>query len=140
MNHGMVKLSDILGGFKFTPKRPPVEPIKAPIPKPPRVVGDPTRTPVNRQAALMLSKPSWLNDPLPPELPKQPELPKLREENARLRQVNETLVGQNSALRRRVEMLTKLVNQKPTAKMEKIPEPAPQPDSEREKLLERLTQ
>jgi hypothetical protein len=146
MNHGLVKVSDVIGDFKPRPIKtaisvftPPV--IKAPIPKPPRVIGDPTRTPVNRQAAMLLSKPTWLTDPLPPELPKTSELPRLREENVKLKATNERLVAENSSLRRRVERLTVLACQKPKTIIVKqeLP-PEPKRNSTKEKLLERLTQ
>ena len=110
MNRGILKISDVLpAGLLDDMAKPEVLPaaeaVKAPKPKPPRVIGDPTREPVNRQAALMTAKAGWLYQPLPPEAPIKPELERLREENARLKLVNENLVKTVAVLERRVALL-----------------------------------
>jgi len=148
MNNGIVKLSDILpvGLLADLQERRRIEKNHsgeltekiAPHPTPPRVVGDPTRTPVNLQAARLLFKSSWLYQPLPPALEQKPELETLREENARLRATNENIVRENSALRGRIERLSKLVKQ-PAPKVV-IPKPfvPPPPSPKVKELLERL--
>lgn len=139
MNRGMVKLSEILPGIGFPPE-PEKKEIRAPAPKPPKVVGDPTRTPVNLQAALVVQKASWIHKPLPPELAPIGELEQLREENAKLKATNTNIVAENSALRKRVTLLQRLVEAKKPKQQTKQPEP-PQPaaPSQKQQLLERLT-
>lgn len=140
MKRGLATLGDILGIKLKLPAQPvPLsEPeIRAPMPTPPKVVGDPTWTPVNKQAAMLLSR----AEPMPPEAPKQSEVPRLREENAKLKATNDCLVDENCALRRRVKHLEMLLQrrQKPTVT---IPNPVrlePNPEPEKQKLLERLT-
>lgn len=114
------------------------EPVRAPIPKPPKVLHDPTRTPVNRQAAMLIASPSWLTKPLPASAPPRGELEKLREENTKLKATNEQIVKENSALRRTVERLRQMVRpSKPIIPEPPAPEPQPQRDH-RLDILERL--
>lgn len=140
MNHGLVKLSQILPGIGF-PEPVPRNENKPPHPKPPKVIGDPTRTPVNKQSALLISKASWLHQPLPPASPPIGELERLREENAKLKAVNENIVAENKSLRRQIERLTK-VKQQPQPTNQKS-EPTVKCDDSRQRkmeLLERLRQ
>lgn len=139
MNRGMVKLCEIIPGVGFPPETEKKE-IRAPKPSPPKVVGDPTRTPVNLQAALIVQKASWIHKPLPPELAPVGELEKLREENSKLKLTNGNIVAENSTLRRRVERLQQLLKArtpKPQAKVEELPKPPTQ--SNKQWLLEMLT-
>tara|TARA_R110000868_G_scaffold267108_1_gene526381 strand:+ start:1416 stop:1838 length:423 start_codon:yes stop_codon:yes gene_type:complete len=139
MNRGMVKLCEIIPGVGFPPE-PEKKEIRAPRPTPPKVVGDPTRTPVNLQAALIVQKASWIHKPLPPELAPVGELEQLREENAKLKATNANIVAENSALRKRVTLLQKLVEAKKPKQQVRLPEP-PQKmaQSKKQQLLERLT-
>lgn len=139
MNRGMVKLCEIIPGVGFPPE-PEKKEIRAPKPSPPKVVGDPTRTPVNLQSALIVQKASWIHKPLPPELAPVGELEKLREENSKLKLTNGNIVAENSTLRRRVERLRQLLKArtpKPQAKAEELPKPPTQ--SNKQWLLEMLT-
>ena len=140
MNRGMVKLCEILPGVGFPPEPEKKQEIRAPKPSPPKVVGDPTRTPVNLQAALIVQKASWIHKPMPTELAPVGELEKLREENAKLKATNANIVAENSALRKRVTLLQKLVEAKKPKHQITLPEP-PQPatPSKKQQLLERLT-
>lgn len=70
-------LSELLKDFRFPePTRQPSLPSPRITPKPEtnKVVNDPTRTPVNKQAALIISPVKcWLSQPLPPEKLPSPE-------------------------------------------------------------------
>ena len=149
MNHGMVQLKDILPVGLLADleaaKEPPKEDKPLPPPKPPQVLGDPTRTPVNLQAAKMLFRSNWLTRPLPPALEIKPEIERLREENARLKATNENVIRENSVLRNRMERLTTLVTRLQTAPVKPKPEErkpktevVPPVASARLELLERL--
>lgn len=71
-------LSELLKDFSLPedPKRQPSLPPIQVTPKPQsnKVVGDPTRLPVNKQAAMIIAPvTSWLSKPLPPEKLPSPE-------------------------------------------------------------------
>jgi len=140
MNRGMVKLCEILPGVGFPPEPEKKQEIRAPKPTPPKVVGDPTRAPVNLQAALVVSKASWIHKPLPPEIAPIGELEQLREENAKLKATNMNIVAENSTLRRRVERLMQLLSARQPKQQKKTEEPAPPPaPSKKQQILERFT-
>jgi hypothetical protein len=137
----MVTIGDLLGiDMNLSKPRsehePEPEKIVAPIPKPPRVIGDPTRTPVNKQAAMMLSRPV----PMPPEKPKKPEPERLLEENAKLKAANQNLVDENCALRRRVERMEILLNKRISQDVGRDAQiiPPNMADTKKQQLLERL--
>lgn len=137
MNRGIVKLSDLIPVF---PESKEEKSIRAPKSKPPKVIGDPTREPVNRQAALIASRSNWLSHPpLPPAEPPKGELEKLREENATLKATNINVIAENSALKRRIERLSVLVNRKPTNGVKVDVEAIPHTQSKIKSLLERLS-
>lgn len=130
MTRGMVKLSQILPGIGF------IEPeVKAPKPKPQKVVGDPTREPVNKQAALIIAKANWLSKPLPVEEAPKSELEKLREEVAVLRARCASVIAENKALKRRLESMPaqKVIIKQVEKEVERAPV-----SSEKLALLERL--
>lgn len=141
MNHGMVTLAELLpvgllADLKEQQRRS--EPrMVAPAPKAPRVVGDPTRTPVNRQAAMMTAKAGWLYQPFPAESPARPALEKLIEEINRLKTVNATMASENLALRKKLERVSKLTQcpSRPAPKPEPVQPEIPQSKIQ---LLERL--
>jgi hypothetical protein len=140
VNHGIVKLSEILPvGLLADLKQPkPKDDDRVRPVKPPRVIGDPTRTPADYQAAKMLFKSSWIYQPLPPALEIKPELERLREENAVLKGTNAQIIKENSTLRNRVERLTKLVSAKqPNPAPTSLPA-KPSANDPRQSLLERL--
>ena len=114
---------------------PEPEKIRAPIPKPPKVIGDPTRTPVNLQAARLTMKASWLYQPLPAQEPPRGGLDKLREECAALRLAVKNLTMENKAMRRKLEQKPKAVAPAP------VP-PAPVAETTnteaKRKIMERL--
>lgn len=68
-------LKDLLKDVQVPVRQPSLpEPKRTPPPERSKVVGIPTRTPVNRQAAFFLSpERDWLAKPLPPEKPISPE-------------------------------------------------------------------
>lgn len=138
MNRGIVKISDLLpvGMLADLHERPS----PAPKPAPPRVIGDPTREPVNRQAALITAKASWLHQPMPPEPPPKREIETLREENARLKATNTSIIAENSTLRRRVERLQQQLHANPGKKLPAcVPtETKTAATSPKEEILERL--
>lgn len=143
---GIVKLSDILPiGLLADMVKPaaPAQEVKAPATKPPRVIGDPTRTPVNLQAARMTMKAGYLyQPPVQPLPPQRPVVEVLREEIARLTLVNENLVKTNAVLTRRVERL-KILAEKNQAPAIAAPIPAignavSKCEKQKRELLERL--
>lgn len=139
MNRGLVRLDQILPGVGFFEPEPPKE-IRAPNPKPPKVIGDPTREPVNRQAALIIAPAHWLHKPLPPEPAPVNELERLRAENATLKATNTNIVAENSALRKRNERLNTLLAARTPKTVVKAVEAVvenPKP-SRKQELLERL--
>lgn len=140
MNRGMVKLCEILPGVGFPPEPEKKQEIRAPKPTPPKVIGNPTRTPVNLQAALVVAKASWIHKPLPPETAPVGELEQLREENTKLKATNVNIVAENSTLRRRVERLQQLLSARQPKQQTKAEEPAPPTaPSKKQQILERLT-
>ena len=143
MNHGMVKISDLLPvGLlaDLTERKVSPAAVTAPKPRPPRVIGDPTREPVNRQAALMTAKAGWLYQPLPPAPPIKPELERLREENARLKLVNANLVKTVAVLERRGARLKAAAGgQRAAVPVVPVVERPPALNEAKIALLERLT-
>lgn len=57
--------------------------IYAPKNKPPQIVSNPVREPVNRNTALLMRKASWIEQPIPEE--PNMELSRLRQENSDLK-------------------------------------------------------
>ncbi len=146
MNRGLARLSDLLpAGLladlhdqKHKPTKPDVDD-RPPIHKPPKVIGDPTREPVNRQAALLTMKAGWLYQPLPPEAPPKDSIEKLREENAKLTAQNARLTAHVATLQRQVDRL-RTTKQCPVRPPAPPPTPEPTPELiEKQKLLEKLT-
>lgn len=137
MNHGMVKVGDLIPDLAF-PKPAPKED-RAPIHKPPKVVGDPTRTPVNKQAAMLVTRAHHLHlPPLPPEAPKKSELEALREEVAILRANNAQLKHENNALRRKLGRPRCKEHEPKKTTEEGVPRAEEKPASRKLAILERL--
>ena len=138
MKHGIVSLAKLLPGWHPPAPEPPPK-IVAPKPTAPKVIGDPTREPVNKQAAMLITRAHYLElPPLPPAGPPKGEVEKLRTENTVLKAKNENLLAENIALKRKVEKLQQ--RPQPVIKTIYVVED-PKPDLSRHKkeLLERLT-
>ena len=144
MNRGIAKLSDLLpvglladmeqAVHASEQKKPKASEDKPPHKQPPKVVGDPTRTPVNRTAASMFFKSNWLTAPMPPEQSKVQTIESLKAEIQTLLLKIERLKIENEALRKRASKTkTKIVEV-----VKEVPVQAePQPDT-KSALLERL--
>lgn len=139
MNRGIVSIGEIIG-LKKIPVIVEEQKITAPKPKAPRVVGDPTREPVNLQAALMCAKASWIHHPpLPAEDPPKPKIELLMRENSDLKTVNKNIIAENAALKRKIESLEKRLAQKnETRKIQVTIKPIEAAPSKKQLLLERL--
>ena len=138
MKHGIVSLAKLLPGWHPPAVEPPPK-IVAPKPQAPKVIGDPTREPVNKQAAMLITRAHYLElPPLPPAGPPKGELEKLREENAVLRAKNENLLAEKIVLKRKVEKL----QQKPRVEFKTVyvvEDAKPELSQHKKELLERLT-
>lgn len=82
----MNSLASLLKDYHVREKPCPVKVAATPKPEKNKVVGDPTRTPINRQAA-MITQPvrSWIYQPLPPEKEPNPYRQELEEARAELK-------------------------------------------------------
>lgn len=67
--------------------------------------GEPTREPVNRQAALVTRRASWLERPLPPERPPVGAFDRMKSELDELKGTTRSQKAEIVALRRRVSLL-----------------------------------
>lgn len=142
MNRGIATIADILPVGLLADlqeqKQRDIAPVKAPVHHPPKVINDPTREPVNKQAAMMTARASWLCQPMPAETAPVSELEKLREDNARLLAANKNLTAENNALRRKLEN-----SLKPAPRQIAVEPPSPKPvespvKNPKLELLERL--
>lgn len=114
MNHGIARVGDIcpnLQAFPGEKKKPekPVPVIVAPKHVPPKVVGDPGREPVNKQAALIIARAPAIYKPLPPEPLHQTESEWLKARITNLESIITQVKNENAALIRRNEKLLKQV-------------------------------
>ena len=77
-------LRNLLKSVKVEDHKPSLPPRRTAKPERNKVVGDPTRIAINKQAAMMLSKNrSWITQPLPPEKlpdPRQKEIDAIKAE------------------------------------------------------------
>lgn len=101
--HGIVSLAKILPGWE-PPRVEQPKRIVSPKHVAPKVIGDPTREPVNKQAAMLITRAHYLElPPLPPSEPPKGLIEKLQEENSKLKAVNASLISENNALRKKFQ-------------------------------------
>lgn len=81
--------------------------VKDVMPKAPRVVGEPTRDPVNMQAALITRKAAWIYQPLPPESAPKGELEKLRQECEQMKKASAQQIAHLAYLKKRLAKVEK---------------------------------
>lgn len=138
--YGIVSLAKLLPGWLEARVKAPEPPPKIVAPKPttPKVIGDPTRTPVNKQSAMLITRAHHLElPPFPPAGPVKGEVEKLREENAALKAKNVNLVAENGTLKRKLELAQK----KPKIEIKTVyivEDEKPKMNESKRKLLERL--
>jgi len=107
------RLSDLLKDVKLSEHKPASPPKKTPLPIKSKVVGIPTRAPVNKQAALAIApNKSWITQPLPPEKLKTPqdtEIERLKAELKIERNLHAATTDELGASRQRVKALGKIL-------------------------------
>ena len=107
MKRGLVTLNEIIPHCNFPGVLHGVE--ARTIRPPPKVIGDPTREPVNKQAAMLIARAGWMSKPLPPETLPRGEVERLREENSKLKTINIGVIAENSILLKRIAKLNKVL-------------------------------
>ena len=139
MNRGIVKIGEIIGEMEIPVSRQERETV-APYKAIPKVVGDPTREPINRQAALICSKAAWIYHPMPPEVPPKSNVELLMHENSELKLINKNIIEENSALKRKIEKLKNELSKKlETPNPQTMTDPCITKPSKKQMLIERLS-